>query len=130
MTLEYEFLEKWKLVLVKITGIVTFKEMAGHLTSLSKDPRYVPPMRKLIDLRECLNYSLTREQAEKLAALNRELIHSFKDERCAIVAPGDLAFGMSRAHEMYTSGSGLDIQVFRKLRDALEWLGISSDELN
>jgi hypothetical protein len=124
MTVEYSFIDELKLVLVKIRESVTFEQMAAYLRSLSTDPRYHPPMYKLIDFRECRNYALTREEAEKFATLNRELSHIFTNEKCAIVAPGDLEYGMSRAHEMYTSGSGLDITVFRRLSDALDWLGI------
>jgi SpoIIAA-like len=127
MTVKYSFLEKWKLVLVRISESVTYEQMTEYLKSLSIDPRYQPPMNKLVDFRECGNYTLTREEAEKFAILNRELDHVFANEKCAIVAPGDLEYGMSRVHEMYTSGSGMEISVFRRLRDALEWLGIDPD---
>jgi hypothetical protein len=127
MTVEYDFFEEWKLVWVKISGRVTFEQMIAYLRSLSKDPRYRPPMNKLVDFRECRDYALTREEAEKFAGLNRELSTVFANEKCAIVAPGDLEYGMSRAHEMYTTGSGLDITVFRQLRDALNCLGIDTD---
>jgi len=128
MTVEYAFIEKWKLVIVNLTDTVTFEQMVTHLNSLSEDPQYLPPMNKLVDFRKCRKYDLTREQAEKFATLNRELSNFFINEKCAIVAPGDLEYGMSRAHEMYTSGSGLDIQVFRQLPEALDWLGIESSE--
>jgi hypothetical protein len=127
MTVTYSFIEKWKLVRVKISDTVTFEQMTAYLKSLSKDPRYRPPMNKLVDFRECLDYALSREEAEKFAALNRDLGPAFKNEKCAIVAPGDLEYGMSRVHEMYTSGSGLNITVFRQLGEALKWLGIAPD---
>jgi hypothetical protein len=126
MTVEYAFIEKLKLVIVNIADTVTFEQMVTHLMALSKDPRYQPPMKKLVDFRKCRKYDLTRDQAEKFATLNRELSNIFINEKCAIIAPGDLEFGMSRAHEMYTFGSGLDIQVFRQLPEGLDWLGIES----
>jgi hypothetical protein len=127
MTVEYSFFDEWKLVLVKISGAVTFEQMTAYLKSLSKDPRYSPPMNKLVDFRECRSYALTREEAEKFAEFNRNLSVVFANEKCAIVAPGDLEYGMSRVHEMYTTGSGLDITVFRQLEDALDRLGIDPD---
>jgi hypothetical protein len=127
MTVKYNFIEKWKLVLVKISDTVTFEQMATYLKSLSQDPRYHPPMNKLVDFHQCRDYALTREEAEKFAGLNRELSAVFTNEKCAIVAPGDLEFGMSRVHEMYTTGAGLNITVFRHWRDALEWLGIDPE---
>lgn len=126
MTVKYNFFEEWKLVWVKISDTATFEHMTAYLKSLSKDPRYRPPMKKLVDFRECRDYALTREEAEKFAGLNIELSSVFTNEKCAIVAPGDLEYGMSRAHEMYTTGSGLDIAVFRQLGDALDWLGIDA----
>jgi hypothetical protein len=128
MTVDYAFFEKWKLVIVNITDTVTFEQMVTHLISLSKDPLYQPPMNKLVDFRKCRKYELTRDQAEKFAVLNRELSNFFLNEKCAIVAPKDLEYGMSRVHEMYISDSGLDIQVFRQLPEALDWLGIDSIE--
>lgn len=127
MTVEYSFIENWKLVWVDISDTVTFEQMAAYLKSLSKDSRYRPPMNKLVDFRKCRDYELTREEAEKFAGLNRELSTVFTNEKCAIVAPGDLEYGMSRVHEMYTTGAELDITVFRQLWDALKWLGIETD---
>jgi hypothetical protein len=46
MTVTYRFLEEWKLVLVNISDTVTFEQMTAYLKSLSKDPRYRPPMNK------------------------------------------------------------------------------------
>lgn len=124
MTVAYDFVEEWRLVLVKISDTVTFEQLTAYLKSLSRDPRYRPPMSKLVDFRECRDYALTREEAENFAGLNRELSAVFTNEKCAIVAPGDLEYGMSRVHEMYTTGVGLEITVFRQLRDALNWLDI------
>ena len=128
MTVDYSFIDEWKLVWVTISDEVTFEQMTAYLRSLSKDPRYRPPMNKLVDFRECRGYALTREEAEKFAGLNRELSTAFSNEKCAIVAPGDLEFGMSRVHEMYTTGSGLDITVFRRFQDALAWLDIDAEQ--
>lgn len=128
MTVGYTFFEKWKLVLVNIAETVTFEQMAMYLKSLSQDPHYRPPMKKLVDFRKCRKYDLTRDQAEKFAALNKELSSCFTNEKCAVIAPGDLEYGMSRAHELHLSGSGLDIQVFRQLPEALDWLGIERSE--
>jgi hypothetical protein len=129
MTVEYSFTKEWKLVWVNITDTVTFEQMAAYLKSLSRDPRYRPPMNKLVDFRQCRDYALTREEAENFAGLNRDLGTVFSNEKCAIVAPGDLEYGMSRVHEMYTTGSGLEITVFRQLQDALDWLGIDAEAL-
>jgi hypothetical protein len=129
MTVEYSFFEELKLVWVKISDSVTFDQMVANLKSLSRDPRYRPPMNKVVDLRKCRDYALSRQEAENFAGLNRELSTAFADEKCAIVAPGDLEYGMSRVHEMYTTGSGLDITVFRQLQDALDWLGIDADRV-
>ena len=128
MTVDYSFMDEWKLVWVTISDVVTFEQMTAYLRSLSKDPRYRPPMSKLVDFRQCRDYALTREEAEKFAGLNRELSTAFSNEKCAIVAPGDLEFGMSRVHEMYTTGSGLDITVFRRLQDALALLDIDAEQ--
>ncbi len=129
MTVEYTIDKNCKLVLVTIAETVTFDELIEHLTALSQDIRYQPPMKKLVDFRKCGKYGLTKEQAEEFAGVNRELGNIFVDEKCAIVAPGDLEYGMSRVHEMYVSGSGIDIQVFRQLPEALEWLQVPGSRI-
>lgn len=42
--------------------------------------------------------------------------------RCAVLAPMDLGYGISRMYEMGSSPAVIDTQVFRKLDDALSWL--------
>jgi hypothetical protein len=49
------------------------------------------------------------------------------ESRFAIVAPGDLAFGLGRMFQAYrslNSWSTKTVAVFRSLEDALRWLGL------
>ena len=42
--------------------------------------------------------------------------------RAAVVVSGDLEFGMARMAEAFITGSPADMQVFRNLTEATEWL--------
>ena len=44
--------------------------------------------------------------------------------RCAVVASGNLQFGLSRMGSVYSENVGVDAQVFRSVPEALKWLRI------
>lgn len=45
--------------------------------------------------------------------------------KCAILAPFNLAYGLSRMYEMGEEHKNIEVMVFRELDKALQWLGIS-----
>ncbi len=61
--------------------------------------------------------------AQKKAALSA----SYTGEKCAIVAPTDVGFGIARIHGALVDDSIVDTMVFRDFNKALSWLDI---ELN
>ncbi len=63
-----------------------------------------------------------REQATDSALTVRDLAPTISWHDCAIVAPGDLAFGIGRMFEMISEPSFHATMVFRRLEDAELWL--------
>jgi hypothetical protein len=61
---------------------------------------------------------------ETYACLKVFLSNTFQGERCAICAPSNLQYGMSRTHEMLTRRFGIKTMVFREFQEALAWLDI------
>ena len=127
MTVEYRIIEQKKLVHVKMTGKVTLKEMMDHMDVLSADPGYTAPMKKIVDFRNCEDYTLTGDDEEVFARRRISLTRVFKEEKCGILAPNDLEFGMSRVHQALTGDYGIDTMVFRSLEETLDWLKIEKN---
>ncbi len=49
MPIEYEILENKKIVLAKGVGVISGQDVINHLKALSKDDKYVAPMKKYVD---------------------------------------------------------------------------------
>ena len=128
MTVEYKIIEEKKLVIVKALGTVTDKEILDYLDNLASDERYIAPMKKLVD------FSLTEKVAKTYVGAvdvaNRKKRHNekFIGEKCAFVAPSDLTYGMSRMHQALMEETGGNIEVFRRIEQALEWLDVQLDK--
>jgi hypothetical protein len=86
-------------------------------------------MKKLVDYTKVENFEGSINEARKIAEKKLSLSNIFHKEKCAFVAPKDLIFGMSRSHEALVDGSHLDTEVFRNIKEALQWLGVDSDDV-
>ena len=75
--------------------------------------------RELWDLTAC-SFSLTSEQMQGLAELAKSKQHH--PSRTAIVADGDVAYGLSRLYAVYRRNAGNETSVFRTEDDARLWL--------
>ena len=128
MPLRYKIVEGKKLVYVIGTGMVTFYELMHHIEKLSQDPNYNAPMKKLIDYRQIKYLDLSMQEQEVFAQKKAEFNTSYIGEKCAIVVPTDVGFGIARIHGALMDDSNIDTMVFRDVNEALNWLGIDSDE--
>ena len=129
MTLNYDILENHKLVIAKGSGIVTFKEIMSHFDTLSKDPRYAVPMKKLVDYRSVDKFNISVDEERVLTDQKAAYDRIFYKEKCAIVAPADLIFGMARMHSSLISESPIETVVYRDIQRALNWLEIDTAEV-
>ena len=127
MPLKYEIIQSKKLVYVIGTGAVTFYELMHHIEVLGQDPKYKAPMKKLIDYRQLKYLDLSMNEQEVFAQKKAALSASYTGEKCAIVAPTDVGFGIARIHGALIDDSIIDTMVFRDFNKALSWLDI---ELN
>ena len=128
MPLIYEIVENKKLVYVIGTGAVTFYELMHHIEELCQDPKYKAPMKKLIDYRKIKYLDLSMQEQEVFAQKKSALNASYAGEKCTIVVPTDVGFGIARVHGALIDDSTIDTMVFRDFNKALSWLGIESDD--
>ena len=129
MPIDYEIIEDKKLVLAKGVGTISGKDVIGHLEDLSKDDRYIAPMKKLIDYRLVDGITILSDEASTIAQLKSKLSAAFKGEKCAFVSPEDLTYGLSRVHQaLIDSCFDLSTEVFRNVEEATGWLEVILDD--
>jgi len=110
------------------TGDVTFDDLMGHLEELAADPRYQPPMLKLVDYRNSRMVPLDDREFGLFSARKTQSEAAFQGERCAVVSVHDLDFGMSRMLGARIDTEKVETGSFRNIADALAWLGVEIDE--
>lgn len=128
MAVKYKIYIDKKLVYVKGKGEISFNDLLKHLVTLYDDPKYIAPMKKLVDYRNATLAKLTTQEANIITNKKAELKDKFVNERCAFVIKEDVDFGMSRVHGVYIEPSKIVAEVFRDINKALSWLEVDLDE--
>ena len=124
MAYEYSVDADRKLVLVRMSGVLTRDEMFACTATLRDDSRLTSDFSELVDLRE-----LTSVEAVRLEDVRTMASGSLSPAaRRAIVAPDNAAFGLSRMFESLrgVKGASDETGVFRTMREAEVWLGLSA----
>ena len=129
MPIKYVIDDNLRLVYATAVGSVTMDELVEHLETLSADPRYVPPMKKLVDYRAGHVIAMSVEETRRLTEFKLELGDVFRGEKCAFLVSDDLDFGLSRVSGAYADPV-LESNVFREAPSALAWLGVGPDSLD
>lgn len=111
-------------VISKGTGVFTNEDFLEHMVNLSRDKRFQPEFKQIVDCRSITRMDLTAEQIRDFAS------HSIfsPQSRRAFVVTSSLQFGLSRMFSAYSEIDGAqNIMVFRDMREALLWLDLPSD---
>ena len=132
MPIKYKIFQDRDLVYALGIGEVTYEDLLLHIEELAADPKYISPMKKLVDYRNSSLSSLSTENSIKITKKKALLYETFKNEKCAFVTTSDLDFGMTRLHGAHIEDSGIMTNVFRNFEEALAWLQvvINENEIN
>jgi hypothetical protein len=109
------------LVLTRGWDLVMEREILAHVRALIADPRFARNFHQLIDLRDVTNVQFTASTVRELVRLNP----FGAGARRAVVVTNDVVFGMARMYQILSDESPDELQIFRKMDDALQWLGIA-----
>ena len=114
---EYRIDHAARVVVVEYSGVVTNEDfLLGQQDYGALDADYA----FLVDLTRSTEFAVTTDELRRLAA-------RFTPERrraCAVVAPSDVAFGLSRMIEVFAQNP--KFRVFRSEPEAREWLALQS----
>ncbi len=121
MPVTYHIDKAQKTIHTACTGYVDYEEVIDHFRVLAQDPECPDRLNVLLDLTDLA----TPPNADQLMGVS-DAIGRAQDrvqfDACAIVAPKDLLFGVSRVFEVLTEGKFRITRTFRQLNEAEEWL--------
>jgi hypothetical protein len=83
------------------------------------------------DLNKGGNPELSPDDIRKIFGVSIEYGSQRKTGKTAIVTDNDLYFGLSRMYETYAeieTDLSLQVQVFRKFKEAIAWFGINIED--
>jgi hypothetical protein len=126
MPIEYQIDHARRLVLAKASGALTKPDFFEYQRTVWSRPD-VAGFDELIDMTDVQGIEIvTADRAMDLATLSAEMDVDGPPSKLAIVAPGDLAYGLGRMYQTYRSmqdRSNKQVGVYRSMRDALSFLG-------
>ena len=107
------------------SGVITESILLQTYNQLLSDQGYDPTLNDLVDMRDIERLEISAEGVRKLVSIfsNPGMVAA---NRLAIVAPMSHVFGLSRMYEIMSSETSEQIEVFRDLKEAEEWLGIET----
>jgi hypothetical protein len=111
-----------QLVVSKLWGAVTEDEVHDHNRKLRTDHAFDPSYRQLVDLTGLTEIIVS---AKMIRQTSLDQFFNPGVPR-AFVASSDAAFGMARMYALQAESGGQTIEIFRDLRKAEEWLGLTN----
>ena len=116
-----------RLVVTVEEGVVTFSDMAANHDRLLNDPDFDPEFNQLSDATLATDTDLSASNARIL--YGRRVFST--TARRAVVAPSAFTYGIARMLQTYVelSRNGPLVAVFRDRTSALNWLGVSEEDL-
>jgi len=130
MSITFHFNRKHRLITSIFDRLIDDTQFGQYVDELFVQTDRPPDFDEIVDLTTC-----------DFSALSSGAIHSGSDTienslknfstvaKTAIVAPGDLSFGLSRMYGVYNEHANETVRVFRTVEDALRWLGRTEDAL-
>ncbi len=129
MAYSYNIDKQNHLVRVTVTGHDTVLVNKARIEQIVSDPDWESGYDVLVDFRGTYRFDLSVPDIEELAALHESLGEAIGNGMLAVVAPSDVVYGVSRMWETVTeSHTFMTTNIFRTMREAEEWLGLSHSE--
>jgi|WetSurMetagenome_2_1015567.scaffolds.fasta_scaffold1069354_1 hypothetical protein len=110
------------LIRTTASGRVTGQDLVEYYRRLRAHPDFRSNLNEIFDASQVEAVDLTAEDVRRLSGITEEFTKHGVPVRVAIIAPGDVEFGMSRMYEMLQVQSINVLRVFRDRKAAEEWL--------
>ena len=123
MPIAVEYDPSARVMTYRVSGDPKVDELREVIQAHLGHPAYPDGIHVLWDLRAANLSSLDSGGLRQAMATAAQRLESEpKDTRVAVIAPGDLEYGMARAYELHAGGLPSRIRVFRTDRGVESWL--------
>jgi hypothetical protein len=131
MAIKHKIDEKRGFVLSTLVGAISDDDLIAAYRELYEDQRWKPGYKEVVDLRRAEMEGVTGEGLRRLSALVEHYVPKRSDQfKTALVASDELPFGLGRMYEAISAESPENAMVFKKLDQALDWIGIDPSLLD
>ena len=110
------------LVVIDGTGTIGLDDFLRLIDDLSKAGMEIRGRNGIIDSSRIASASITFDEVRRISDRVTQVEELFRGTRWAIVAPGDVMFGIARMYESLRHGGSFAIRAFRNAREADAWL--------
>jgi hypothetical protein len=121
MPITYSIDKSRKFISTRCAGDVTLAEVLDHFRVLERDPECPDRLDVLLDLRDMTSLPTTADLRRVGDQIGR-VKYRVKFGACAVVAPSDLLFGVSRMFEAFSEQHFGAMHVSRDCEGAQAWL--------
>ena len=106
------------------TGTLTASDILTNQVTVNSDPAFSPDMKHLIDMTGVTDVQCSSLELRVLASQGP----FGPDSKRALVGPDQLTFELASRYERLREHQNKNMRVFRKLGEALAWLGVDAPE--
>lgn len=130
MAIQYSFDEEYGLVIMTASGYLVAQDIKDYIKNcLSKDPRIKTGYLELCDIRRIKANKITQEDMKDIMHLE-EFENRPQPSKLACVVSSDADFGAARQYASNDFTANKQIEVFRSMSEAKQWLGVETLELD
>jgi len=114
----------------QFVGPLTLHDLIqSHLAQVTS-PHFQPSDRVLVDLSLANCDALDTADLRTFMDYLKQNPHNARQSSLALIATDDETFGMARVFEQLSDDLDLEINTFRSCPDAVEWLGLSAEQVH
>jgi hypothetical protein len=129
MPILYRIVSDKKVAYIKASGKITVDEIMIEGARMFAETEWENGFNVLCDYREATEFEPIKEDIQRISDQDKAHEPLFDKSKCAIVATSDLVFGLSRMWEILSHNTNLTTNVFRDIREAIDWLEMDMDFL-
>jgi hypothetical protein len=127
MAIHFTVFPDLNLLLSEFEGVVNPVELLAWYEALRSHDEFRTDIRQLADFRRNVPEAWTADEMKRVL----EMEPFGEGARRAFVGPSDVVFGLARMYASFsdTLGRGGNIEAFRDMDEALEWLGVDPTQV-
>ena len=128
MSIRYYVDQDKQLVLTVIDGHVKLEHLFTYVDTAVSDSN-LSDYSALIQI-NVLNSSITSREIAEVASRANAKPHNATYIRTAVVAPANLAYGLSRVYQSHRTPASNEFAVFREITEAANWLELQDKDFD